>query len=218
MILSEEKLRFLIKEKLKNQGEYQVKTKTDSSSDSDDEEGVVQCNFSFEEIKTPQFANNAKKEYSLWKNGKLKEGEEAAYPLLKKYWDSIVSNKWPESRWKPTETPWSAAFITYVTLEDKFFDSAAHETWKKKAVGNTEAINKDPEKYKGKVFYVALDINKYKPEVGNNVWRPRDEGSHSDIVTGPNQAIGGNLSNTVSITKINHPIVIKKVKILGKKS
>ena len=215
MIISEEKLRFLIKEKLKNQGNYQVKTGSRSNSD-DDAGNVVPCKFNFKEIKTPDFANNAKKEYSAWKKGKLKEGEEAAYPLLKKYWDSIVSNKWPESRWKPTETPWSAAFITYVTLKDKFFDSAAHITWKDKAVNHTELINKDPEKYKGKIYYVALDAKKYKPEVGNNVWRPRDGGSHSDIVISPTQAIGGNLSNSVSITKINHPIVIKKVKILGK--
>jgi hypothetical protein len=67
-------------------------------------------------------------------------------------------------------------------------------------------------------MYIALPIDgNTKINIGDNVWRPRDGGSHSDIVVGDNKVIGGNLDNTVKSGPIAHDLVIKKVKVIGPK-
>lgn len=196
-------------------------SQSNNSNDNKTDMNIPDINFLFEEIPTPEFANKALSELNFWK-GK-KESDPTMLDRLSSYWDSIKSVKWSKKGgggsniWDATTTPWSAAFITYVTGDDSFFDSADHVTWKDKAVKNTEEVSKDPDKYKGKIMYIALSTNQAKPEKGNNVWRPREGGSHSDIAISDKEGIGGNLSNSVSKIKINHPIVIKKVKILGKK-
>jgi hypothetical protein len=89
----------------------------------------------------------------------------------------------------------------------------------KKAEKNTQDINNNPENYIGKEMYIALSNDgNVNLDLGDNVWKPREGGSHSDIVVSPTEAIGGNLSNTVKKVKIDHPIVIKKVRILGPKN
>jgi LPXTG-motif cell wall-anchored protein len=53
----------------------------------------------------------ANKELKKFDNGKLKESTNQAYSLIKTYWDALG---WSESRWSPTGTAWSSAFISYI--------------------------------------------------------------------------------------------------------
>lgn len=193
----------------------------DASSADISKEKEVSINFKFEEILTPEFANNAKKELSAWKNGSLKETDADAKKSLTDYWTNIKDAyaEFQNAIDNPSKVPWSAAFISYVTKGEKFFHSAAHITWKEKAEKNTNAISKDPEKHVGKTYFVALPTAEYVPSPGNNVWREREgeaNASHSDIAISKTECIGGNLGDSVKKAKIDHPIVIKKVKILGK--
>jgi len=77
-------------------------------------------------------------------------------------------------------------------------------------------VKANPSDFAGKETYILLPRDgKVKLERGDNVWAPREGGSHSDIVVSPTEAIGGNVGHSVKKKKINHPFVIKKVKILG---
>ena len=174
-----------------------------------------------------QAAQNAMLEFSAWKNGRLKEKKKEAYPLLKKYWDDL--GDWPESRWKPTETAWSAAFISYVMKKsgDDFYNSAAHTTYATKALQNRNKLIADPKSLTG-VQHVLFLKGEAEPDVGDVMFYVREgslEGwmsggggqrpSHTDIFIGGGKGIGGNLSNSVSKTKAmkKHTAIIKKIKI-----
>ena len=169
---------------------------------------------------------NAISELSAWKNGKLKESEKEAYPLLKKYWDGL--GNWPESRWS-IDTAWSAAFISYVMKKsgDDFYDSAAHTSYATKALKNREALLKDPKSLTG-VQHVLFLKGEAEPEIGDTMFSVREgtleswmssgggeKPSHTDIFIGGGKGIGGNLSNTVSETTAmnKHEAIIKKVKL-----
>ena len=69
----------------------------------------------------------AEKEHSNWSYGKLKEGASSMYNKLVDYWNGIG---WSQSRWSPTGTAWSAAFISYVMKKanagNNFKYSASH--------------------------------------------------------------------------------------------
>jgi len=176
----------------------------------------IQANFKYESVPNAKAANNAISELNFW-SGK-KETDDSAKEKLKKYWENLkgVWNKTPDDSIED-RIPWSAAFISYVS-DDPFFKSSAHITWKEKAEKNTKMINQDPKKFIGQTIYVLLpNDGKVKIEKGDNVWKER-EGvgkSHSDIAISDNEAIGGNLLDSVKKTKIDHPYVIKRVKITG---
>lgn len=185
------------------------------SIDKNDDENIY-ANFKYQSVPNEKAANNALSELSFWQ-GK-EETDDSVKEKLKKYWENLrgIWNKSPEDSIRD-RTPWSAAFISYVS-EDPFFKSSAHITWKEKAEKNTKMINQDPEKFVGKTMYVLLSNDEnVKIERGDNVWKDREGSgkSHSDIVINSNQAIGGNLSNSVKKTNIDHPYVIKRVKITG---
>ncbi|MBW2993979.1 hypothetical protein KY315_00995 [Candidatus Woesearchaeota archaeon] len=176
----------------------------------------IQANFKYESVPNTKAANNAISELNFW-SGK-EETDDSVKEKLKSYWENLrgVWNKSAEDSIRD-RVPWSAAFISYVS-EDPFFKSSAHIAWKEKAEKNTKMINQDPEKFIGKTMYVLLSNDEnVKIERGDNVWKDRGGSgkSHSDIVISDNEAIGGNLSDSVKKTTIDHPYVIKRVKITG---
>ena len=176
----------------------------------------IQANFKYESVPNAKAADNAISELNFW-SGK-EETDDRVKEKLKKYWENLrgVWSKSAEDSIRD-RIPWSAAFISYVS-EDDFFKSSAHITWKEKAEKNTKMINQDPKKFICQTIYVLLSNDgKVKIEKGDNVWKER-EGvgkSHSDIVISDNEAIGGNLSDSVKKTTIDHPYIIKRVKITG---
>jgi hypothetical protein len=61
----------------------------------------------------------AAKELQFWK-GK-KETSSGVYSRLKDYWDNARLSKWT-----PSGTPWSAAFISYLLKDEGFKGQASH--------------------------------------------------------------------------------------------
>jgi hypothetical protein len=152
---------------------------------------------------------NVLAEYKLWGEGSKKESDSSMYSTLKKYWDNIG---WNESKWSPTETAWSSAFISYVMKKSKADDDDfvfASSHWKY----ITKAIENRKKKQKG---FKGYKLNEKKVELGDLVCFARQDGvtydttgvyeSHCDIITeidGDNAiGIGGNVSNSVSSKKI----------------
>ena len=225
MIIDEKYLREIIRSSIiKEIGFGKVSTEVGSSTTKKDEEFETDAgeegthlNFKYVSIPNEQAARKAESEMALW-SGK-KETEPAVKDKLKAYWSNIkdIFSQDPETSIRKG-VPWSAAFISYV-MNDPFFRSSAHITWKDKAEKNTQAVKANPASFAGKETYILLPINNnVKLERGDNVWAPRAGGpnkSHSDVVVSPTEAIGGNVSDTVGKKKIDHPFVIKKVKILG---
>lgn len=228
MIIDEKQIRDIIRNSLISEiGFSNIKRNSSSGTSSDFEkdeeletnagEEGTHLNFKYVSIPNEQAARKAESEMALW-SGK-KETELAVKDKLKAYWSNIkdIFKQDPEISIKKQE-PWSAAFISYV-MNDPFFRSSAHITWKDKAEKNTQAVKANPASFAGKETYILLPIdNNVKLERGDNVWAPRAGGpnkSHSDVVVSPTEAIGGNVSDTVGKKKIDHPFVIKKVKILG---
>lgn len=190
-----------------------------TSVDDNNDNNVISLkdlNFEFEPIPDQNAANKAKQELNAW--GDKKENDDSVKAKLSAYWEKLGSKY---NNAIKENLPWSAAFISFVMGNQGIFNSAAHIDWKNKAENNTKAINKEPEKYIGKYFNILLPLETgVNPTVGDIVWKPRGSDpnqSHSDIVVGPGKAIGGNLSNTVKEVKIDHPFIIKKVKITGTK-
>jgi hypothetical protein len=165
---------------------------------------------------------NALEEYKLWGEGNKKETDSSMYSTLKKYWDNI---DWDESKWSPSGTAWSSAFISYImnksrANEDDFVFSASHSDYITKAIENRKKKQKGFKGYK---------LNEKKVELGDLVCYGRQDGitydttgkyeSHCDIITeidGNNAiGIGGNVSNSVSSKKI--PLVDGYVKEGGKR-
>lgn len=232
MIIDEKQIRNIIRNSLiKEIGFSNIKNKSSNSSSSfrDEEseesknlegtEGTegTHLNFKYVSIPNEQAARKAESEMATW-SGK-KEQDPSVKEKLKDYWTNIkdIFTQDPEVSINKKE-PWSAAFISYV-MNDPFFKGSAHIAWKNKAEKNTAAVRANPSAFAGKETYILLPIDdKVKLERGDNVWAPRAGGpnkSHSDVVVSPTDAIGGNVSDTVGKKKINHPFVIKKVKILG---
>ena len=228
MIIDEKHIRDLIRNSLiKEIGFSGIKGSSSSSSSSDSssdfqedqksgEEGT-HLNFKYVSIPNEQAAKKAESEMAMW--GGKKENDPNVKAKLTDYWSNIkdIFKQDPDVSISKRE-PWSAAFISYV-MNDPFFRSSAHITWKNKAEKNTLAVKANPASFAGKETYILLPIDdKVKLERGDNVWAPREGGpnkSHSDVVISPTEVIGGNVSDTVGKKKVNHPFVIKKVKIIG---
>ena len=230
MIIREEHIRRLVRTKLEETLRKSVRAKAKSkkrqSSDNTGTQGSLE-GIKYTSVPNNQAAQIALSEFSTWKNGKLKEDEKEAYPILKKYWDGLGG--WPESRWNPTGTAWSAAFISYCMKKagDNFYDSAAHTTYATKALENRNKLLKDSKSLSG-VQHVLFLKGEAQPEIGDVMFYVREgnlEGwmsggggrskSHTDIFIGGGKGIGGNLSNTCSKTKAmgKHTAIIKKIKI-----
>jgi len=151
----------------------------------------------------------AEEELKKWNNGNTKETKDAIYDDLKKYWDSIG---WNENKWSPTGVAWSSAFVSYImrkaNAKDDFKYSQSHADYIRDAIKNRKENNSN--KFKG------YRLNEKKVEIGDLVCYARENGvtydttryytSHCDIITRIDDkyayGIGGNVSDSVSLTKI----------------
>lgn len=150
----------------------------------------------------------AKEELDIWDGGKRKESESKMYPEIKKYWESIG---WNENQWS-INTAWSSAFISYImkkakATEDDFKFASRHSTYITKAIENRKQNKRGFKGYK---------LNEKKVELGDLVCYARQGGvdydttgtynSHCDLIVAIDGdyaiGVGGNVSNSVSETKI----------------
>ena len=166
---------------------------------------------------TTKFVSNIKnlavRELNFWKLGMLKEGDLATMDKLRAYWkEGAGVTNWNDKQM--TDEAWSAAFISYIMKKsgagDDWKYSPSHSTYITASIKNRKENNKNP--FKG-----------YKPEEvklaeGDLVGKLRQTGvtydttgtylSHTDVVTaiklkeGYAESIGGNVGNSVSMTKI----------------
>lgn len=154
--------------------------------------------------------NLAKKEWKAWNKGSAKETDEAMYSRLKRYWANVG---WDESRWTPSSVPWSASFISSIMKESgakgDFEYSASHSVYILQAIKNKKENNKNP--FKGhKASDVAVRRGDIICSARNNSSANYDStsryDSHCDLVVdvkkGMVEAIGGNVSNSVTMKEI----------------
>lgn len=170
--------------------------------------GTIKKGFSYFVNK---LTDTAVSEWKFWNEGNTKEGSPATMERLRKYWkEGAGVTNWSDARM--TDEAWSASFISYVMkksgAESDWKYSPSHSTYIVDSIKNKKENNKNP--FKG-----------YKPEevkiaVGDIVGKPRQSGvtydttgaykSHTDIVTaikdGYAESIGGNVGNSVSMTKV----------------
>ena len=148
------------------------------------------------------------RELSAWAQGKTKEGDQRTMARLRDYWASVGVTDWDER--KMADTAWSAAFISYAMANAGFSDfprSASHSTYIARAIANAKG---------GQRGITALRPSDARIEVGDIVCYGRNgQGgwdakppypAHCDIcmdVQGSEAiTIGGNVSDSVSVTKV----------------
>jgi hypothetical protein len=155
--------------------------------------------------------NTALSEWEYWKNGTVKEGDPSTMERLREYWREGAGVKnWSDRQM--TDEAWSAAFISYVMKKSgagsDWKYSPSHSTYITDSIKNRKLNNDKP--FKG---YKPEEV---KVEVGDIVGFPRQSGitydttgnykSHTDIVVnikdGYAETIGGNVSNSVTMTKV----------------
>lgn len=158
--------------------------------------------------------NTAVNEYDIWKKGSTKEGDKSTMDRLRAYWKEGGGVNWSDQ--KMTDEAWSAAFISYIMKKSgagtDFKYSTSHSTYITDSIKNRKENNSNP--FKG---YKPEEV---KLEVGDLVGYARQGGvtydtkgaykSHTDIVVGIKngfaETIGGNISDSVSMTKV--PITV----------
>ena len=139
-------------------------------------------------------SNSGSRELQFWQ-GK-KETDVDAFPRLKEYWDYVQFG----DNWSPSETPWSAAFISYVLRNQGFPKRAAHRLYMQDIIDG---------KYPSWRAFSIPKTEKLQLHVGDVLIKPRSgnyNNSHGDVVykieKGQAFLIGGNLGNTARITEI----------------
>lgn len=155
--------------------------------------------------------NTALAEYNFWQNGAIKEGDPRTMERLRAYWrDGAGVKNWTDAQMK--SEAWSAAFISYIMKKSgagkDWKYSPSHSTYIVDAIKNRKENNSNP--FKG---YKPEEV---KVEVGDLVGYPRQAGvtydttgafmSHTDVVVkignGYADSIGGNISDTVKVTRV----------------
>jgi hypothetical protein len=155
--------------------------------------------------------NQAKEEWEFWRNGQAKEGDPSVMDRLRKYWQEGAGiQNWSDEKMK--EEAWSAALVSYVMKKagagTDWKYAPSHSTYIIDSIKNRKQNNEKP--FKG---YRPEEV---KVEVGDIIGKPRQDGvtydttgpykSHADIVVdiknGVADTIGGNVSNSVSLTKV----------------
>lgn len=149
-------------------------------------------------------------EWKKWGKGQLKEGSPETMHLLRDYWKQGGGVNWSDQ--KMIDEAWSAAFISYLMNKsgagNNFKYSTSHSEYIRQAVKNRKENNN--------LSFKAFKPQEVKIDVGDLVCYPRQSGvsydktgrykSHCDIITKVNKseatAIGGNVSNSVSMSKI----------------
>jgi len=156
-----------------------------------------------------------KEELAFWK-GK-KETSYGARSRLSRYWDYINFKNW-----SPTETPWSAAFISYVMRGTDLKGAGSHYLYIKNVI--------DGKSPGWEAFSIPKNRGKLIIQPGDILVKSRSGGkynTHGDLVASisGNKAalVGGNVSNTAKIVGIvklnadgtlrdggNYQIILKK--------
>jgi hypothetical protein len=155
--------------------------------------------------------NTALSEYEAWKSGSTKEGDSSTMERLRKYWkEGAGVTNWSDDRM--TDEAWSAAFISYIMKKSgagsDWKYSPSHSTYIVDSIKNRKENNSNP--FKG---YKPEEV---KLEIGDLVGKARQSGvdyntkgnykSHTDVVVnikdGVADTIGGNVSNSVYLTKV----------------
>lgn len=155
-------------------------------------------------------AKLALEEWDKWGRGQVKEGSSTTIDRLREYWRKGGGVNWSDERMK--DEAWSAAFISYLMkmsgASDNFKYSTSHSVYIRDAVKNRKQNNTKT--------FKAFKPEEVKVEVGDLVCYPRQSGvgydstgsykSHCDIITsvkdGYAESVGGNISNSVSKTKV----------------
>ena len=155
--------------------------------------------------------NYALEEFKAWGNGTKKENDKSMQDTIAKYWKEGAGIKnW--SQQKMQDEAWSSAFISYIVKKSgggkEFKYAPSHSTYINDSIKNRLENNANP--FKG---YKPEEV---KLEVGDIVGKPRQNGvsynskgaykSHTDIVVGIKDGVadtvGGNVGNSVSMTKV----------------
>jgi hypothetical protein len=155
--------------------------------------------------------NYALQEFKAWGNGTKKENDKSMQDTIAKYWkEGAGINNWSTQRMQ--DEAWSSAFISYIVKKSgggkDFKYSPSHSTYINDSIKNRLSNNSNP--FKG---YKPEEV---KLEIGDIVGKPRQNGvsynskgaykSHTDIVVGIKdgvaETVGGNVGNSVSMTKI----------------
>jgi|TARA_R110002124_G_scaffold257111_2_gene422792 hypothetical protein len=123
-----------------------------------------------------------------WKG--QKETDQAMYSTLQKYWKDAGLQ---DSDWKPSETPWSAVFISTLLKGHGFPYSVAHRLY-------TRAIIDSPSSWGA---YSIPKTKKLRLHVGDVLIKPRTgsyQATHGDVVykiqDGMAYLAGGNVGDT----------------------
>lgn len=154
---------------------------------------------------------SALKEFSFWGQGAVKEGDPRTMEQLRKYWrEGAGVNNWTDAQM--TDEAWSAAFISYIMKKSgagqDWKYSPSHSTYIVDSIKNRKENNAKP--FKGyrpqEVKLNVGDIVGFARQPGVNYDTTGAYKSHTDVVVaiknGYAETIGGNVSNSVSMTKI----------------
>jgi hypothetical protein len=155
--------------------------------------------------------NYALEEFKNWGNGTKKENDKSMQDTIAKYWkEGAGITNWSTQRMQ--DEAWSSAFISYIVKKSgggkDFKYSPSHSTYINDSIKNRLQNNSNP--FKG---YKPEEV---KLEIGDIVGKPRQSGitynskgpykSHTDIVVaiknGIAEMVGGNVANSVSMTKV----------------
>lgn len=158
-----------------------------------------------------RLVSQAREEWEFWRRGDVKEGDPSTMERLRKYWrEGAGIQNWSDE--KMADEAWSAAFISYVMKKSgagaDWKYSPSHSTYIVDSIRNRKLNNNN--QFKG---YRPEEV---KLEIGDIVGKPRQDGvtydslgpykSHTDIVVdiknGFADTIGGNVGNSVSLTKV----------------
>ena len=152
----------------------------------------------------------AEQEFKKWLEGKIKEGDPATMAQLRKYWREGAGVNWSDGQM--INEAWSAAFISWLQKEagagNNFKYSTSHSRYIRESVKNRkEKNNKSFKAYRPEEVEVEVgDLVCYPRQSGVNYDKTSSYKSHCDIITAVRKteadSIGGNISNSVSMTKV----------------
>lgn len=157
-----------------------------------------------------KLANSAIKEWEAWGKGSVKEGDAATMERLRRYWREGTGVNWSDS--KMTNEAWSAATISYLMKSNgagsDFNYSTSHSDYIRSAIKNRKENNKNP--FKGfkpeEVKIEKGDLLCYGRNGQGGYDNEHRYASHCDMAVdvrkGNANSIGGNVGNSVSLTRV----------------
>jgi len=157
-----------------------------------------------------KLAKTAIGEWEHWSKGSTKEGASSTMARLRRYWREGAGVDWSDK--KMVDEAWSAAYISFLMKEsgagDDFKYSTSHSVYIVDSINNRKKNNKNP--FKGfkpeEVKVQKGDLVCYGRQSGVNYDKTGRYKSHCDIVIdvdkGNAKTLGGNISNSVSLTNV----------------